>query len=193
MIMNRLVIVGILAVLFASSASAQDSKQPAAPDSSKADKGTLPLMERLPPKIHRIQKELPAWVQDADSKKKATAFMQELKKHLDAKNFEEAEKTADAILKMMGVSAPAAAQGGDDKPPQAPRTNSPSTDTAKRLTEKVERVKAGAQKWAASGRDPSDVAKTMVGKFKPLMEAGKVVEAEAVLDRVLEQLNEDAE
>ena len=27
-------------------------------------------------------------------------------------------------------------------------------DTRKRLTEKVERVKEGTQKWAASGRDP---------------------------------------
>ena len=30
--------------------------------------------------------------------------------------------------------------------------------TRKRLTEKVERVKQGAQKWAASGRDPSAIA-----------------------------------
>ena len=32
----------------------------------------------------------------------------------------------------------------------------------------------------------------MEGKFKPLMEADKVFEAEAVLDRVLEQLAKDA-
>jgi hypothetical protein len=32
----------------------------------------------------------------------------------------------------------------------------------------------------------------MEGKFKPLIEAGKVLEAEAVLDRVLEQLAKDA-
>ncbi len=188
--MKRLLVLGIVAVLFASSASGQDSKQPATPDSSKADKEALPLMERLPPKIHIIQKELPAWVQNADSKEKATALMQKLKEHLEAKNFEEAEKSADSILKMMGMSAHAAAQGGENKPQQAPPTNSPSSDPTKRLTEKVERVKEGAQKWAASGRDPSDIAKTMVGKFKPLMEAGNVVEAEAVLDRVLEQLNE---
>ena len=42
-----------------------------------------------------------------------------------------------------------------------------------------------------SGRDPSAIAKTMEEKFKPLMEAGKVGEAEAELDRVLEQLKPD--
>jgi Spy/CpxP family protein refolding chaperone len=65
-------------------------------------------------------------------------------------------------------------------------------DARKRLTEKVERVTAGAQKMADGGRDPSQILKTMEEKFKPLIEAGKVIEAEAALDRVLEQLAKDA-
>jgi hypothetical protein len=143
--------------------------------------------ERLPPKIQKIQKELPAWIEMPGNKEKATAFMQKLKEHLDTKNFAEAEKTADAILKMMGLSAPTAGQSGENKPPPS---NSSSDDTVKRLTAKVERVKAGAQKWAASGRDPSTIANAMQEKFKPLMEAGKLIEAEAELDRILEQLGD---
>lgn len=65
-------------------------------------------------------------------------------------------------------------------------------DARKRLTEKVERVQEGAQKWADSGRDPSEILKTMEEQFKPLMEAGKVMEAEAELDRVLDRLAQDA-
>ena len=65
-------------------------------------------------------------------------------------------------------------------------------DTRKRLTAKVEQVKEGMQKWADSGRDPSDIGKAMADKFKPLMDAGKVVEAEAELDSLLTQLNEDS-
>ncbi len=65
-------------------------------------------------------------------------------------------------------------------------------DTRQRLTEKVEHVKEGMQKWAKSGRDPSDIGKAMAEKFKPLIDAGKVVEAEAELDSLLEQLNSDA-
>jgi len=63
--------------------------------------------------------------------------------------------------------------------------------TRKRLTEKVERVKQGVQKWADSGRDPSDILKTMGEKFKPLLDAGKVIEAEAELDRLLKRLAPD--
>jgi len=48
------------------------------------------------------------------------------------------------------------------------------------------------QKWADSGRDPSDIGKAMAEKFKPLMDAGRVVDAEAELDSLLTQLNQDA-
>ena len=64
--------------------------------------------------------------------------------------------------------------------------------TRNRLTEKMERVKASAQAWADGGRDPSDVLRAMEQKFKPLIDAGKVVEAEAELDRALEQLKPEA-
>ncbi|MEI7728860.1 MAG: periplasmic heavy metal sensor [Verrucomicrobiota bacterium] len=64
-------------------------------------------------------------------------------------------------------------------------------DARKRLTEKVQRVQEGAKKWSDSGRDPSAIARTMEEKFKPLIEAGKVMEAEAELDRLLEQLQQD--
>lgn len=62
------------------------------------------LVERLPPKIQKIQKELPAWIEkaDADNKDKATALMKKLDEQLKAKNFEEVEKTADSILKLIG-------------------------------------------------------------------------------------------
>jgi hypothetical protein len=62
------------------------------------------LTDRLPPKIHQIQKELPAWLEKAEAgnKEKATALMQKMQEQLKAKNFEEVEKTADSILKMMG-------------------------------------------------------------------------------------------
>jgi len=64
--------------------------------------------------------------------------------------------------------------------------------TRKRLTEKVDRVNEGARKWAESGRDPSEILKTMEEKFKPLIEAGKAIEAEAELDLLLERLKPGA-
>jgi hypothetical protein len=64
------------------------------------------LMERLPPKIHRLQAELPAWMQRTGNSE-VPALMQKLKAQIDAKDFEDAEKTADSILKIMGASEPA--------------------------------------------------------------------------------------
>jgi hypothetical protein len=62
-----------------------------------------------------------------------------------------------------------------------------------RLTAKVERVKKGIHQWAASGHDPADIATMMQEKVKPLLEAGKPVEAEAELDRVLALLEPNAQ
>jgi hypothetical protein len=47
-----------------------------------------------------------------------------------------------------------------------------------------------SRKIAESGRNPSDIREAMEDKFKPLMETGKVIEAEAELDRVLKQLTQ---
>ena len=64
--------------------------------------------------------------------------------------------------------------------------------TRTRLMEKMERVKAGAQAMADGGLDPADILRAMEQNFKPLIESGKVMEAEAELDRVLEQLKPEA-
>jgi Spy/CpxP family protein refolding chaperone len=62
----------------------------------------------------------------------------------------------------------------------------------KRLMEKVRRVQEAAQNWVESGRDPSAIAQAMDGKVKPLVDAGKPLEAEAEIDLLLEQLTKDA-
>jgi len=66
------------------------------------------------------------------------------------------------------------------------KTHAPSVLEA-RLKEKLARVEAGVQKLANSGGDPSSIAEKMQ-PFPELMRAGKVKEAEALLDRVLKEL-----
>lgn len=61
-----------------------------------------------------------------------------------------------------------------------------------RLTEKVGRVQEGMKKWAADGRDPSEIGKIMEEKIKPLIEGGNPIDADAELDRLLEQLKQAA-
>jgi hypothetical protein len=72
------------------------------PKGEKEKPAAPPLQERLPAKIARIQKELPAWVQgDAGRQQKATALMKLLDEQLKAKNLEQAEQAADALLKLI--------------------------------------------------------------------------------------------
>ncbi len=78
-------------------------------------KETSTLMERLPPKVQKIQKDFPAWVEKTGNTD-AVALMKKMQEHYKAKNFEEVEKAADAILKLMGVSEPAP---GEDGPAEA--------------------------------------------------------------------------
>jgi Spy/CpxP family protein refolding chaperone len=66
-----------------------------------------------------------------------------------------------------------------------------AAETRQRIEGKIARLQEGMQKWAESGRDPSEIGQAMEEKFKPLIEAGKVAEAEAELDRVLERLKKD--
>ena len=157
------------------SAAAQETDEKAPPPA---------LAQRLQPKIHKIQKALSDWLRKTGNKE-AAGLMKTLHEQIQAKQFVDAEKTADSLLRMMGMTAPIAAN----------KSGKPAADsqeeTVRRLTEKVERVKAGAQKWAASGHDPAEIFMPMKEKFQPLMEAGKIAEAEAVVDGLLKKLGMD--
>lgn len=67
----------------------------------------------------------------------------------------------------------------------------PTEAAHQRIPAKMERVKEALKKWAESGRDPSVILKTTGEKLGPLIEAGKFIEADAELDRVLEQLKSE--
>jgi hypothetical protein len=71
------------------------------PAEAKTEASTV--QDRLPSKIQKIQKALPAWVEKTGNKEKATALMRKLQEQLNDRDFEEAEKTADSLLKMMGA------------------------------------------------------------------------------------------
>jgi N-glycosylase/DNA lyase len=62
---------------------------------------TSSYLERLPAKIHRIQRELPAWIQKTGNQAKAEALLHRLDAALKKKNFTEAEKVADEILSLL--------------------------------------------------------------------------------------------
>jgi Spy/CpxP family protein refolding chaperone len=280
------------------------------PTAASATTDEASAEERMVARVHQIQKELPAWVKKTGKKEEANALMKTLKEQLAARNFVDAEKTADALLKMMGVAvAPAVAaersanvhESGHNPEPFAafipqqlvflashrialkpeqrdallaqvkatqPRlaelsptleneaaalaalTSRERVDEAaflarfekflnlereakllqarqgvailnlltpeqqaklrelkgnpdelaklqeefqKRITAKVERVQQGAEAWARKGRDPAPIAEQMEAKVRPLMDSGRVFEAEPEIDRVLEFIKKESE
>ena len=102
----------------------------------------------------------------------------------------------DQALKMLTADEPSVAKA---PPPAASAAQAPAPTPAasaeavhQRIVAKVERIKEGVHKLAEGGGDPSAILKTMQEKVGPLLDAGKVIEAEPELDRVLEQLNKEA-
>ncbi len=134
-------------------------------------------MERFMLTMRRIQKDLPAWIQNADDETKqiASALMQQLKEQMTAKKFEEAGKIANSVVRMMDNKQP---------PPDSAEA------LQQRVKQKIEKVQAAAQEWQASGRDVSPIASMMNEKVKPMLESGDFMGADEQLDRVLAQLQQ---
>ena len=64
------------------------------------------VQERLPAKIQKIQQKLPGWVQgDAERQQQATSLMKSLDEQVKGMHLEQAEQTADALLKLIGGAA----------------------------------------------------------------------------------------
>jgi hypothetical protein len=61
--------------------------------------------EALQAKMHRIQKELPAWVQEHGQQAKVAPLTQKLGALLKEKNWREVDKVADELLSLMSVEA----------------------------------------------------------------------------------------
>jgi hypothetical protein len=72
----KILVICLLGSVFLGNASALAAAQDISKEAS-------PLSERLPPKIQKIQKELPGWLETAETgdKEKAVALMQKLKEH----------------------------------------------------------------------------------------------------------------
>ncbi len=144
--------------------------------------------QRVTAKIERIKAGVQKMAEGGSDPSTILTTMQEkVGPLLDAGKITEAEPELDRVLKALGQEPGA---GPVPAKPAAPPP-APAETVHTRIVAKVERIKAGAKKLAESGRDPSAIGQAMQEKFKPLMEAGNVKEAEAELDRVLELLKKE--
>ena len=78
-----------------------------APDLAPKKTQVLTFFDTLPPKMRKLEKELPGWIQSADHRDKAaeaSALVQKMQEKIKANKFDEGEKVADSLLKMMGYN-----------------------------------------------------------------------------------------
>jgi Spy/CpxP family protein refolding chaperone len=145
--------------------------------------------KRIAGKIERVQLGVQGLLSDSARDAIQRAMEGTVEPLLKADRPMEVEAALDRVLKQLNSSP--------DAKLIAPTAGSAAipADSAemarKRISEKVEEVKAGAHKLTESGRDFSAIAQAMEERFKPLLGAGKLIEAEAELDRVLELLKQE--
>ena len=149
---------------------------------------TSTLMERLPPKMHEIQKGFPIWLQkaDADNKDKATALMQQLQEHYKAKKFEEVEKSADAILKLMGVGVDVPLPDDPEEAGGKPETLS----LMERLPLKIQKIHKDLPAWVEKTGD-KEKATALMQKLDEQLKAENFEQAEKSADSILKMIGVD--
>ena len=70
-----------------------------------------------------------------------------------------------------------------------PLREKPATDTPQlRVQRKMVSVREGIRAWQAAPRDPGPIGSYVEGRLGPLLQAGKLSEAETVLDEALRRL-----
>lgn len=74
-------------------------------------------------------------------------------------------------------------QGGTLK-----ETGISSNQQGANLKRKMQTLQEGFKAWQASGRDPSPIVKDVTNRLQPLLNDGKIAEAEAVIDEAIKKL-----
>ena len=80
---------------------------PVLPDPERQKAQALTYFETLPPKMRKLEKVLPLWIQSPDHKDRAPevgALVQKMQDSIKANQFDDAEKVVDSILKIMGFN-----------------------------------------------------------------------------------------
>jgi hypothetical protein len=90
------------------------------------------------------------------------------------------------------VAAPVSADEVGEKPARARPAAPPAGGRQAQLRRKMQRLQRGIQRWQQAGKSPAPIGKIMQ-QFGPLMKAGKIDEANKVLDRALKLLDDDSE
>jgi Tol biopolymer transport system component len=133
-----------------------------------------PVASRVQEKARKVEKAAPAWVKSGGNPEKLRPLSERVGSAMDAGRPEQAEQALDEILAIVetepSASDRAAAGGGGA--------------AAERVQSKARQFEERGPLWVQSGGDPREIEK-LAKRLDPLLKAGKVEEAEVVLDEML--------
>jgi len=66
----------------------------------------------------------------------------------------------------------------------------PRNQQLRRIHSKVKQVENGMEQWVARGKNPNKIGQQMHKEFFPMMKAGNVQDAEKLIDRIMDQLQQ---
>ena len=120
-------------------------------------------------KMHRIQAELPGWIQKSGQQAQAMPLIKNIKALIKDKKWQEADKVADELLALMSAGAKTDAAGGGF--------------TIAAFQEKMHRIQEALPGWGNSGQQATVMP--LMQKLSAFMKKKQFEEADKVADELL--------
>ncbi len=135
-----------------------------------------PVMARVQQKAKRVETAAPAWVKAGGNPERLRPLSERVDRAMKAGQPAQAEQALDEILALV------------DREPSASEKTAPgsggSEAAVQRVQSKARDFEERGPLWVQSGGDPREIDK-LAKRLDPLLKAGKVEEAEGVLDEML--------
>jgi hypothetical protein len=120
-------------------------------------------------KMHRIQAELPAWIQKSGQQAQAMPLIENIKSRIKERKWQEADKVADELLALMSAGA---------------KTDAASSGfTIAAFQDKMRRIQEALPDWENSGQQATVMP--LIQKLKAFMKKKQFQEADKVADELL--------
>ena len=128
--------------------------------------------EAFQAKMHRIQMELPDWIQRSGQPASAMNLTQKIKAFLKDKQWQEADKVADELLSLMNGDSPI-------------KEKSEASPVAERLPSKIQKIQSELPEWIHGDADKKNKATALMKQLQEQLKAKDYEAAEKTADSML--------
>jgi hypothetical protein len=132
-------------------------------------------------KMHKIQADLPAWIQKSGQQAEAIRSLDKIKALIKDKQWQEADKSADELLALIKGDVPA------KNPPPGTASGSPES-----LPDKIHKIQADLRGWIGSDTGRRDQATTLMQQLQEHLNAKDYEKAGKAADSLLDMMKRSA-